>query len=421
MIQAYFSRTYYLLYSETRLTLYQLQGQKIVDKADFILAEFDGLPAALAHLRQYYPLKTEDSLIVGLPLRLFNLVKFPLPRAAEENLEEAIGYELTRHVPYELESCLIHTTSVPHEDHLQVSAVLALKEPLRSYLADLSAAGLSATAIVPALLLTAWMSNQDGIYIHCPESSAEFLVYHQQQVVFSTAAEVATEGEDLNFTAPLALIQNYREESDPIRFWHVNEGARRGLSSWLQLLEPVEIDIAVGTVLLPVKTLPYKIDLVSTQMRRKKQLKTWSQIGIGILFILSLSFYPTAYFAGKYTELSNLEEKLNIVQQRAMALDSLRHENQALIERYEKLAAYVHSRPQVVDTLKELTDIISTDTWLVSLQLHDRHLTLRGTAIEATAVIEALTSSPLLQDVHFDSPVVKKGLRETFTIVANLK
>jgi len=421
MIQAYFSRTYYLLYSETSLTLYRVQGQNIVDKADFVLSPADDFPALLARARQYYPLKAEDNLIVGLPLRLFNLVNFSLPRAAEENLDEAIGYELTRHVPYELDSCLFHTASVAQADHLQITATLALKETLQPYLAALSAAGFSVTAIAPALVLVAWMTNRDGIFIHYPEPFAEFLVYHRHEVVFSTTVEVATDGEKDNFAAPLTVIQDYRDEADQLQLWNVNGAAKEMIAAWTQVPEQVEIDVAIATVLPLERNFPYKIDLISKQMRHRKRLKNWLAAAACLFFLLSLTAYPVAFFAGKYATLKNLEKKLDVVRQRAQALDSLRQDNQAMIERYEKLADYIRSRPQVLDALKEITDIIPTDTWLNSLQLHGRHLILRGTAVEATTVIEALVGSPLLQDVQFDSPVVKKGSRETFTIVASLK
>lgn len=421
MIPAYFSRTYFLLYSEDSLTLYRVHGQKVVDTTEFVLTEFDDMAAALARVKQHYPLKTEDTLVVGLPLRLFNLVSFPLPLAAAENLDEAVGYELTRHVPYELDSCLFHSTAVPQGDHLHVSAVLALKAPLQSYLAALSASGLSVTAIVPALFLTAWMTRRDGIYIHCPEPYAEFLVCRDNKVVFSTTTEITADSTRQHLAATLSLIQNHGAEIDQILLWNRNDGTEKVLSAWAQSPEPVTIDIAVGTVLPPEKTLSYKIDLVSARMRRKKRLNTWFKVAACVLFVLSLGFYPAAFLAGKYTALNTLEEKLNVVREKAETLDSLRRDNQTMIDRYEHLGAYVRSRPQIVDTLKEVTDILSLETWLVSLEMHDRRLKLRGTAAEATTVIEALASSPLFHEVHFDSPVVKKGLRETFTIVATLK
>ena len=421
MIQTYFSRTYFLLYSETSLTLFRVQRQKVVDRTEFVLSEFEDLSAALVRVKQHSSLKTEDILIVGLPLRFFNLISFPLPLAAAENLEEAIGYELTRHVPYELDSCLFHSNAVSQGDRLQVSAVIALKAPLQPYLAALSASGLSVSAFVPALLLAAWMTNQDGIYLHCPETSAEFLVYRDQQVVFATTTEMAGEGEKQHLAATLSLIQNHGSEINQIQLWNSNAGTEKILSAWPQPPEQVEIEIAIGTVLPPEKTLTSKIDLVSAKMRRKKQLQGWFKIAACALFVLSLGFYPAAFLAGKYSALNTLESTLAVVRQQAENLDSLRQDNQTSIDRYEKLATYVRSRPQVVDILKEVTDILATETWLTSLKVHDRSVKLRGTAVEATTVIEALASSPLFQEVYFDSPVVKKGTRETFTIVATLK
>ena len=421
MIQSYFSRTYFLLYSENRITLYRVQGQRVADKAEFDLSPSDDMSAALALVRQRYPLKADDTLIVGLPLRLFNVVNFTLPLAAAENLDEAVGYELTRHVPFDLDSCLFHHSAVTQGDRLKVQVVLALKEPLQPYLAALTASGLSITAIAPALLLTAWMSKGDGIYLHYSEPFAEFLVYRDNEAVFSTTKELAAGDNNHSLAATLALLQNHQIETDHIMVWNSNQSSNDLLSAWADAPQRGDIDIAIGTMLPPCKALPYKIELASAQILRKKRIKVWLQLAACALLLLSLFAYPVAFFSGKHTALATLESKLAVVRHRAETLDALRQDNQSMRERYERLSVYVHAQPQVVDILKELTDIISAETWLGSLKVHERRITLHGTSSEATTVIEALASSPLFQDVHFDSPVVKKGSQETFTIVALLK
>lgn len=422
MLRDYFSHTYYLLFLESSIIVYHVKGRNVVDKTEVAVSGTDGFSAALNQLKQNCLFKTEDTLIVGLPLRLFSLVNFSLPSSAEENLDEAISYELMRYVPYDLESCLFHATTTPREDSLQIHVTLALSDSLQPYLAALSAAGLSASAITPTMVLAAWMTDCDGIYLHCPGSFAEFLVYRHQNVDFLTTIEVADGDRDDNFSTSLAVIHNHQLEADPFWVLNPNQISRDIVAAWPQLSEqPTKVDIATGNTLPAVSTLPYRIDLISSKALRKKRARVWFKVAAVFIFLLSLLFYPTAFIAGKYTELRTLEDKLNIVRQQAQTLDSLRQENQEMIKRYETLADYVRSRPQVLNALKEIADIVPLDTYLNSLQLNGRHLILRGTAVEATAVIEVLAASPLLEDVQFDSPVVKKGARETFTIVANLK
>jgi len=421
MIQAYFSQTHFLLYSETSLTSYRVRGQKVVDKNEFILSEFDDMAATLSRVKQNCLFKTEDTLIVGLPLHLFNFVSFPLPHAAAENLDEAIGYELTRHIPYELESCLFHTTMTALDDCIQIEAVLALKAPLQHYLAELSAAGLSVTALVPTLVLVAWMAGREGVYLHSSDVFADFIVYQDSKVVFSTATEMVSGSEKNQFMDTLSLIHNHGLDVEQIMLWSHTPTIKKTMLEWLSPASLVDVDIEVGTVLQSNKTLPYKINLVSAQARRNNKFKNWFKIVSCAIFILSLCFYPIAYLVGKNSALNSLEEQLSVVREKAQTLDSLRQDNKTMLAQYERLATHIHSRPQVVDILKELTDIVTINTWFASLEIHDSQLKMRGTAAEATTVIEALASSPLFYEVHFDSPVVKKGSLESFAIVATLK
>lgn len=421
MMQSYFSRTYFLLYSENQLTLYRVHGQRVAEKSEFILAESDDLAAGLALVTQQYSLKTDDRLIVGLPLRFFNFINFSLPLAAAESLDEAVRYELTRHVPYDLDSCLCHYDSLSQGGLLHIRAVVALKDPLLPYLATLTASGLLVSAITSSLLLSAWMNDRDGIYVQCPTPFAEFLVYRDKEIVFSTTAEVDAGCESSNLSATLDLLQNHGVEADPVLSLNRNEMMEKVLSGWSQLTEQIDIEIVAGKTFPSRKTLPYKIELASEQVLRKRRINAWLQVAVYAIFFLSLFAYPIAFFTGKYAVLATLDEQLIVVQKKAETLDALRQDNQTMSTRYEQLAAHVNSQPQVADLLKEITDVVSSNTWLGSLKVHERTLTLRGTSTEATNVIESLSSSPLFSDVHFGSPVVKKGSQETFTIVATIK
>lgn len=420
-MQSYFSRTYYLLYSENQLILYRVHGQRVVEKSEFVLPEPDDIAAGLALVTQQCSLKTDDRLIVGLPVRFFNFVSFSLPLAAAESLDEAIHYELTRHIPYDLDSCLFHYDSSSQEGLLQIRAVVALKDPLLPYLAALTASGLSVSAITSTLLLSAWMNDRDGIYVQCPTPFAEFLVYRDNEVVFSATTEIDVNSENSNLSATLDLLQNHGVNGDPIFSLNRNEAMENVLSVWSQSAEQIDIEVVTGMGFPPRKTLPYKIELASEQVLRKRRINAWLNVAVYAIFFLSLLAYPVAFFAGKYAVLRTLDEQLVVVQKKAETLDALRQDNQTMNDRYERLATHVNSQPQVVDILKEITDVVSNNTWLGSLKVHDRNLTLRGTSTEATNVIESLSSSPLFSDVHFGSPVVKKGSEETFTIVATIK
>jgi general secretion pathway protein L len=130
---------------------------------------------------------------------------------------------------------------------------------------------------------------------------------------------------------------------------------------------------------------------------------------------------PLAVIAGKQRHLHKLEKKLVRVRQEADKLSGIRKQNQALIKYFETLSEQMHEQSITIDLLKELTELIPEDTWLRSLAIRGRKVHLSGTSSSATTVVKALEDSPFFKEVHFDSPVVKKGNRETFRIIVDLE
>jgi len=68
--------------------------------------------------------------------------------------------------------------------------------------------------------------------------------------------------------------------------------------------------------------------------------------------------------------------------------------------------------------LRELTDLMPTDTWLTTLSLDQKGVELTGQAAAASALIPVLENSPRLERVEFASPVTRGRDREQFRIRA---
>lgn len=68
--------------------------------------------------------------------------------------------------------------------------------------------------------------------------------------------------------------------------------------------------------------------------------------------------------------------------------------------------------------LRELTDLMPTDTWLTTLSLDQKGVELTGQAAAASALIPVLENSSRLQRVEFASPVTRGRDKEQFRIRA---
>jgi len=109
---------------------------------------------------------------------------------------------------------------------------------------------------------------------------------------------------------------------------------------------------------------------------------------------------------------------------RAAALDAeaMKVRLAARLERGRFLMDRRRSTPAATRLLAEVSERLPDDTWLLQLQWHGKDLFLSGLSPAATGLIEKLEVSPLLSEVHFDSPVTTdpRVKRERFDISAGV-
>jgi Tfp pilus assembly protein PilN len=92
------------------------------------------------------------------------------------------------------------------------------------------------------------------------------------------------------------------------------------------------------------------------------------------------------------------------------------------LERKRKLLGTINgietSAIRPLPVLRELTDLLPTDTWLTTLSLDQKGVELTGQAAAASALIPLLENSPRLERVEFSSPVTRGRDKEQFRIRA---
>ncbi len=92
------------------------------------------------------------------------------------------------------------------------------------------------------------------------------------------------------------------------------------------------------------------------------------------------------------------------------------------LERKRKLLGTINgietSAIRPLPVLRELTDLLPTDTWLTTLSLDQKGIELTGQAAAASALIPLLENSPRLERVEFSSPVTRGREKEQFRIRA---
>jgi hypothetical protein len=415
-----------LLIEEERLLFLRLRrgfsGQdKVFERREYGFAHA-GLKGAVAALKNDCQPQLDDLLLLGLPLAIFTIIHFTLPLAAAENLEAAVGYELMRHVPHELKGLYWRYRCEEEEDRLAVSVTLAPKAEVDEYLSLFSAAGFNLSAVFPSLFLVAWMMREPGLYVGGNAGQRELVLFDGGAVTFQACAGFpGTADEDGFFAHNLPLAENRGLGFSRVFLWSQAAAVRETLQTLRPLFDLREVSQLPENVRLEWSLFPYSIDLISPAVIKRRRLWLKLEVAAALFLLAALIGQPLAVIAGKQRHLHKLEKKLEVVRQEADKLSGTRKKNQLLIDHFELLAHEVRQQAVTIDVLKELTEVIPQDTWLRSLTIRSRKLYLSGTSSSATNVVKALEDSPLFKEVHFDSPVVKKGSHETFKIVVDLE
>lgn len=115
------------------------------------------------------------------------------------------------------------------------------------------------------------------------------------------------------------------------------------------------------------------------------------------------------------TKISKIEKEVKAIKAMQADMDTMREENQALIN--EKIAA-----PNVVSILNEISMLMKDDSWLAYLQYSEGQLQLQGESPTASNLLADLEASDYFAKVTFASPVTqdKASGVERFQISAEI-
>ena len=119
------------------------------------------------------------------------------------------------------------------------------------------------------------------------------------------------------------------------------------------------------------------------------------------------------------------QRHLNRINAEIMRLDPQVRASERVVrdlERKRKLLGTINgletSAVRPLPVLRELTDLMPTDTWLTTLSLDAKGIELTGQAAAASTLIPVLENSPRFERVEFSSPVTRGRDKEQFRIRA---
>ena len=147
----------------------------------------------------------------------------------------------------------------------------------------------------------------------------------------------------------------------------------------------------------------------------------WRRRVVGMLAVVFVALAVTAAYLPlqqKRETLRQLEAELDEYRERAEETERLRGQLETLQAQQGYLAEERATTPMVVVLLKEVTERLPDDTWLLSFSVAEDDLSLSGYAPRATSLIATLEASPYFEGIEFAAPVTldPRTNRERFTL-----
>ena len=145
-------------------------------------------------------------------------------------------------------------------------------------------------------------------------------------------------------------------------------------------------------------------------------------IALSVLFCLLVAAAALWPLHREQEELAALEARLEQGRTAAAAAEALRTRLAKELDRKSFLAQRRQATPLAVAVLRDLTERLADDSWLVQLHMGSGQLALSGYAPAAAALVPVLEDSDLLSDVRFGSPVMPDARlgRERFNLSAKV-
>lgn len=392
-----------------------------------IIQEYDyksskDLEEILARAAKTLNSRPSDRWFLGLPLKHFTLVNFSLPKAALDNLDEAVKYALMRHVPYDLDEAYISYQTSERENSLEISTMVISRKSVPPFLDAASRAGINLHSIFPSIIFWARLKG-DGTYVYLGPGYGEILILMQDRILLHNWEQRELEEDPVFLEESSRLMTNIPQLPSSLYVWNgsaESEQVRQSLGISSDRIEALGFESGRSFPVSRPAPVGYEINLLPHSVIRRHMLTSYLMYGAVIFFVLSLFVVPASKLAGQMRHLTNIEKNINEIQGNAQELRRLREESRQIMDNLESMAEMKHSYPSAVNILKELTEVIPETAWVNSLEFSGARITMQGEAESATSVIEAVENSPLFQEVKFSAPVTKSGNRERFTLAAEV-
>lgn len=400
-----------------------------------------------------------ELIVAGLPRQWCFLKTLTLPAMEEENLQQALAFELEKHLPVEPETV--------HYDHMIVedrpgSTMTVLVGAVNREIIDSLLEAWRATDLEPEALVPSPIAN-GALLARCQPDLAQaprvVLVEEEEQAVgvdcFEEGHLTSTQrfsheglaGPDAmahlqkELAGVLSPTPSTTDSPTPIPWFFLGSPesiVRQAMQTLGQPsptaigyqtafrvpggLEVEHFHTAVGLALYGTQAAAVPMNLIPPPPVEDRPSRRLSKraVLLGAALVVVLGLYGTITIRNHW-ELRRLKSSVAALQPQVEAVNRLKRELNQINDEGKAIEEKVLRDPSAIELLKELTLVIPNSAWLTDTQLKDHKLNIGGYSDSALELIDVLEESPWFANVEFRGTITKRAGKERFKLDADIE
>lgn len=392
-----------------------------------------------------------DQVVLSLPRQVASVSRLLVPEAAQASLDQVIGYEVERLLPFPKEDIYYDYLTYPiggEENRLGVVLFCLPRSEVEDHLSVLSnvqihpqMVTISSSAQVSALISCAPSLNGACVllgpegekfglsFIEKQQLVASHLFSHRQAEEPEMVLDLIAQGMTRNLPSAVAnetpLFAWGTNGTIPVAFDEEHDlsalaTARFSVTPELGFTPPALPGLgaalqAVGEVTTGINLLP-----IEKRAQREKRLSAWTLVLVGLVFFLMIA-WATGVIVQNRRAYNSLVRQVDTLKPDVDQVLNHQAEADRLESRVTVLSTEMDKR--LLPLISYLSKAIPTDMYLTSLRYKDGGVELSGvaTAKPASELIAALNALRCLKNVAPKAPFTTTANGETFTLGAQVQ
>jgi hypothetical protein len=394
-----------------------LRGTKTVELEEVALPEEAGARAEYITetlkrwKREYAP----RGVVIGLPLKTFSHQMIDMPTMSRPDMMRALRFELEKYLPVSVDEYLFDFVSMPREKGRVAVLVFSIKKEVVNKIAgyareaemDVLSIRAGTAVSLSSLMDVADEKNISGLFVNITGSACElvglkgsFPVYVKG---FPMGDGVTEEIERLSLLYPGKIYFMGHAEPSIVEIF---DGRK------------FEMPAANALALSEVKKLRYPLNFLSPEHLRRKP-DPYPFI-IGGFAAATLLLYLLTGMVGYYKDwraLRSIEAKRAAMRTKEAGMIEERKKLESLQSDGRILLDFLGRSNAATRALKELSDVLPKDAWLVSFSADEKgKVEIEGFTKRTSDLVIAIEKSGAIRNVSFSSPIVAKDGEERFSL-----